>query len=404
MIAPTSGQSSPAKVLNSDPLEDNANRKACALGAGIGGQDTGSAKQAVKADLLQRLTKAAQLCAERRSVANDRGFMSLNSRAAPVVADPWDVLRGKTLDGENEFDVLGKRAGPKLKRLVSRALVQHWGPECSTFSRARGKPIPNVSKDRWPPQVRNAEFVEGIPSVMRALPGSARRVADANEMVNLAAQSCIEAVLSGRYFTLENPDRSWMWQMPLIRQLPEMPGVQLVFYHSCAFGGHRRKYQAICTNIPGFDQSVHRLCGAADPSMPCEHSGEAHLPWEPSGMGEASEMIPTQFESEYSPELSAAVAKPVALLINQELEKARHHPVSFIEVFSGPNAPLTSAVRSALGLPGDVPNPLDESRGESIPTPEAASSSGSSGPDIHTSSGRAAAVPLRPSPFRPSLT
>ena len=34
------------------------------------------------------------------------------------VADPWDTKRGSVVDGENIYDVSGKRAGKRLDRIL----------------------------------------------------------------------------------------------------------------------------------------------------------------------------------------------------------------------------------------------------------------------------------------------
>ena len=87
----------------------------------------------------------------------------------------------------------------------------------------------------WPPPLRNGKHPEGRPEALRTAPWFAERVANASEMANLAAEQCIKAVEEGRYFTLENPGQSWMWQLPRLKRLASLPGVQWLTFHSCAF-------------------------------------------------------------------------------------------------------------------------------------------------------------------------
>ena len=84
------------------------------------------------------------LVKERRKVATDMGRHHAEAELIFPVAAPWDLKRGRVIDGENEFDVRATRASKRLVGILDVTAVSHWGNECRSFSRARGKPIPGV--------------------------------------------------------------------------------------------------------------------------------------------------------------------------------------------------------------------------------------------------------------------
>ena len=190
---------------------------------------------------------------------------------------------------------------------------------------------------------------------LRKFPWLAERVSRANDMASLAAEECIKAVQDGRYLTLENPGQSWMWQLPLLLRLASLPGVQWFTYHSCAFGGDRRKYQGILTNVPGWKERCSLECGAREEDAPCEFSGQVHASWRPVKEGEGRPELPTQLEAEYPRKLAQALAGPMAELVKQVPEKAAGLAFAFVEVLSSLNAPLTVAVREAFRCIGAHP-------------------------------------------------
>ena len=91
--------------------------------------------------------------------------------------DPWDLLRG--------LDVFDNKS--LLNSELSVSLIRHWAPNCSTFSRARERPIPGV---RFSPKpLRNDTYPEGIPEVLAQLPASKKRKLDLDtRMANMAAE------------------------------------------------------------------------------------------------------------------------------------------------------------------------------------------------------------------------
>ena len=111
--------------------------------------------------------------------------------------EPWDLLRGR--------DVFTHKAVLNLE--LDATLIKHWAPNCSTFSRAREKPIPGVKFS--PKPLRNDRFPNGIPEALEKLPAAKRRKVNLDtEMAELAAKDCIKSHLSHRYFSLEHPRNS----------------------------------------------------------------------------------------------------------------------------------------------------------------------------------------------------
>ena len=113
------------------------------------------------------------------------------------VAEPWDLLRGRDVFSE----------GKALRKSLDESLIRHWAPNCSTFSRARERPIVGVAFS--PKPLRDDDNPRGIPSVVLELPPSKRRRLDLDtQIADMAAEDCIASHLAGRYFSLEHPKNS----------------------------------------------------------------------------------------------------------------------------------------------------------------------------------------------------
>ena len=212
--------------------------------------------------------------------------------------------------------------------------VQHWAPNCCTFSRAREYPIPGVTNP--PKPLRSESFPEGIPDVVQDLPVAKRRKLSLDtDMANLAADRCLEAHRNGRYFSLENPMNSLARHLTTWRRLEREPGVLTTFYHACMFSPcKRRKAQILIHNIPGLVERVGLTC---ENSRLCSRTGERHLPWRPTVVNGRVSSFATADEREYPQAFCEAFAKGLTFAEGTS-------PSSFIEIFSGPNAPLTRAV------------------------------------------------------------
>ena len=157
------------------------------------------------------------------------------AKAKKIVLRPWDLLRG--------LDVFRDRS--LFNADLSYSTHRHWAPNCSTFSRARERPIPGVLFPRIP--FRSDSEPRGIESVLNDLPPSKRRkVTLDTDMADLAAHDCISAFQAGRKFSLEHPKNSIARKLESWQELEGMVGVEKTEYHACMFQGcFRRKSQIL---------------------------------------------------------------------------------------------------------------------------------------------------------------
>ena len=167
-------------------------------------------------------------------------------------------------------------------------------------------------------------------------------------MAVLAATQAALAVASGRFFILENTSGPWLWDLPEIVALAAMDGVRSVLFHACASGGERRKRTTLLTNMPEVGEECGLVCGERRAMADCPFLGRPHLSWESEVDAAGRFTPPSKGEAEYQPRLCAAIAKACIRRRQAVLEAGDPLPPTFfIEVFSGPNAPLTTAVAAA---------------------------------------------------------
>jgi len=229
--------------------------------------------------------------------------------------------------------------GEALRDVLGETLIRHWAPNCSTFSRARERPI--VGAFSSPKPLRDDANPRGIPSVLAELPPVKRRRLDLDTcMADMAAEDCIESHRAGRYFSLEHPKNSIARRLDSWQELEGLQGVFSTEYHACMFKDcRRRKSQVLIHNIPGLVSYIGRLCSN---SKICSRTGVSHLSWKPSVINGRVTSFPTGEEREYPQGFCAAYALGIGTL--QEEDQ------SFLEVFSGANAPLSQAVAGMWGL------------------------------------------------------
>ena len=256
-------------------------------------------------------------------------------REEKKVAEPWDLLRGR--------DIF--KHGDQLQRDLQVSDLQHWGPNCCTFSRAREKPIPGVKNPPVP--LRSSDFPEGIPTVVASLPASKQRKLNLDTRVaNMAALNCLKAKRTGKYFTLEHPKNSIARDLESWKDLEAEEGVWATEYHSCMFkGSARRKAQILIHNIPLLNSNLNLICNS---SRICTRTGKPHLSWKPRVEKGRVTSFATGLEREYPEGFCETYA--------QAIVQATQNPIqSFVEVFSGPNAPLSCALAKAWGVPSPIP-------------------------------------------------
>ena len=143
-------------------------------------------------------------------------------------------------------------------------------------------------------------------------------------------------------FTLEHPEGSIARHLKSWKALENFPGVKASRYHACMFNPcRRRKRQILIHNVEHLEEFISRVC---ESERVCSRTGTCHLSWKPAVKNGKVVSFSTGEEREYPSEFCQALASGLAF----SYLKAGKELV-FLEVFSGPNAPLTKAVSEVLG-------------------------------------------------------
>ena len=263
---------------------------------------------------------------------------------------PWDLLRGVVKDGVNSFDVLNAGHAERLALKAAVSFIQHWAPQCRTFSCLREKHIPGVACAKQPRPCRDGDHPEGLPEIMAVDSELRQKVRGDTKMAVLAFTQCALAAASGRHFIIENPTNSWIWELDVAKALAGMEGVRVVLLHNCAFGSDRRKATTLLTNMAEVEEECGRVCGETRAKASCPFLGRPHTPWDPNVNTKGDFAVPSKGESQYPAQLCESIAK-ACMRRKRAMEEsgAVMMPTLFIEIFSGPEAPLTQAVARACG-------------------------------------------------------
>ena len=152
-----------------------------------------------------------------------------------------------------QLDLTQEDATSHLWSIVKDPAVQfiHFAPPCGTASRARDiqfKGAPPIL--RSPKQPHGVDGLEGL---------NATRVAKANSLYQLTlevSQFCLEA---GKFFSCENPSRSYLWLLPAWKAFLARQDVFQTSFHHCEYGGLRRKATLLVHNVPHF-KGLQRFC------------------------------------------------------------------------------------------------------------------------------------------------
>ena len=261
----------------------------------------------------------------------------------PPILDPWDILI------DPKFDVIKNHS--ELVKLSDDVEIQHWGPNCATYSRARERNIPGAKMQPLP--LRSAEFPEGLPEVFDVRhpnysSKNLERVKRDTFMAQLAAKCCLRAHRSGRAFTLEHPGKSRALDDVFWKELLAEPGVFAVFHHHCMFADcEKKKYEVVITNIPQIRSRLSRIC---ESHAVCSRTLSPHASFASTVVDGFVRSYGTKGTAEYPWELCSEQA-----LAYLEFSRAKGLVGAnfwFLEVFAGKNAPLTEAVRRAASAQG----------------------------------------------------
>ncbi|CAK0876721.1 unnamed protein product [Prorocentrum cordatum] len=125
-----------------------------------------------------------------------------------------------------------------------------------------------LSTSPWPGQVRNARRIMGIPGLPRTLAFEVRR---SSAMCKKALACALERHGQGKYWCIENPCDSWLWDFAQAKELEEKEGVFYSELSYCCFGGARRA-TCFAHNCRELHAMLHRdgpcSCTAVPPKDP----------------------------------------------------------------------------------------------------------------------------------------
>eukprot|EP00435_Cladocopium_sp_Y103_P024511 s1749_g6.t1 len=199
----------------------------------------------------------------------------------------WDFFtpEGKEALEEEEED-------PALK-------WRHWGPNCRTFSKARGQPIYLHGKGmiRGPAQVRSAAVPWGFEKLNK---DDQIKVRQDNKMAKRALKGLDTADRHGGYAALEHSYGSYLWFTPEAEDMAARPGWMYTTWSQCCFGGKRVKWTSLLHNSP-------RVHAALDtPECHCTHQEPYGVEWTEEGL-----RFDTHEEAEYPWAMCRAYARAV---------------------------------------------------------------------------------------------
>ena len=167
---------------------------------------------------------------------------------------PWDTKRGGP-----RHDVRVPSHLVRLADQVKNSFCTRWAPDCTTFSRERGRPIPEAKA--WPMACRSEEYLLGLPIIRGRGAG--------NEIARITFRLCSDAHKEGRGFAIENPRGSFMWDLPDARKLAAEVGVFKATFSLCMYEGGPRN---VLTNSQALrDVLADKLCksGKTCPTRGC---------------------------------------------------------------------------------------------------------------------------------------
>jgi len=246
-----------------------------------------------------------------------------------------DILRGT--DVFHNFIVYTQRC--------NAADLVHFAPNCATFSRAREIPIPGCSNP--PKPLRTETDPEGAGVKMSVK--EKQRVALDTRMAVDAADKCLARLDAGLMFSLEHTGRSLALHLASWKTLCKRKGVLCTFYHTCMFeGSQRRKYQILIHNMPKVGSAVSLLC--SNKHNLCDRTGKPHDSFSPV-ISRSGIRFPTSDEREYP----VGWCRSYAQGLKQELQDKNFSSFTFLEIYSGLNAPLSVNVARTFGVEEPVP-------------------------------------------------
>ena len=261
-----------------------------------------------------------------------------------LVGTAWDLKRGGAA-----HDVRSAAARSSLQMQIAASSTIWWAPECKSFSRARGKPVPGAT--HWPPALRSKSYPHGLPGLSKEKRAADReKVEIGNDLARITFMDAETARTAGAKVVVENPSNSYMWDLPEARALAAAPGMMRIDFSNCMFhGGARNKRTAIITNSEEIAAEFRgRVCRG---KALCDRTGLQHLSWTPTVGGDGQiTAYATEGEAEYPRGLGDAVGRAMVRIRAARPAAAAAPEIDFTEVFAGPRAVLSARVARHLAV------------------------------------------------------
>lgn len=254
----------------------------------------------------------------------------------------WDLKRGGP-----SHDVRNAAARRSMQEQIASSAAVWWAPECKTFSRARGKPVPGAT--HWPPALRSREHPYGLPILNQARRATDREKVDVgNELAKITFMDASAARAAGKIVTIENPTNSYIWDLAEARALAAEPGMQKIEFTNCMFrGGQRNKKTTLLTNsVEIVEEFRDKMCAGR---AACDRTGRPHLTWAPAVVEGRITSYVTDGESEYPTGMCDAVGRALARRLAADMA-TQTETIMFTEIFAGPRAVLSARVARHLAV------------------------------------------------------
>ena len=193
---------------------------------------------------------------------------------------PWDSKYGEG------FDVF--KSGASLLALVRGGYVfsSHLGTPCQSLTWCRS------------PQLRSAEWPKGMPG----LTTSQQQLVDiGNSLLMFSVEFCTLLYSYGSYFSIENPELSWLWVQPELLDLYSYSGVATVLVYYKDFGTPYLKPTLFLHNSP----TLHGLRTPSGPLMFAAGHSVGNVVLRGMCWWEGQRVFRTHLAQPYPPDLGA---------------------------------------------------------------------------------------------------
>ena len=171
-----------------------------------------------------------------------------------AVQRPLDILVS-----DNSWDFFSEPGRKALEHLEEDPALRwrHWGPNCRTFSRARGRPInlKGKGKIKGPARVRSEAQPWGLDRVGK---NDQVKVRQDNKMAKRSLRGLEEADRQGGFAGLEHPYESYLWYTEEAERIRSRPGFHTTVWSQCCFGGRRTKWTSLLNNSRRVHLALHK--------------------------------------------------------------------------------------------------------------------------------------------------